>query len=277
MRNGAGTASAMRAIPTDLEKAVALRSAGRLEEALDALARAGEYSSYLTALRGEIEFELGRFADAALSYYAVVVAEPDNVSAHYNLALCLQRAERWDAAFDAFKRVVELDPRRAEARLGVGICLLHLNRVEEALANFTEGDSAGDERPGVFGQAVALQLLDRFEEARAAYEMLLTSNFNSDEVLSNLIAMSIADHDIDRIRDYSSRLLTMRPSSLAALQGLATVALQNSDAEAAGMYCDRILELAPDCLEAWHNFRIAMDRWPARPDRPDITVILGGK
>jgi tetratricopeptide (TPR) repeat protein len=277
MRNGTGTASAMRAIPTHLENALALRTAGRLAEALDVLARAGETSSKLATVRGEIEFALGRFSDAALTYFTVVVAEPENSNAHYNLALCLQRAERWDAAFDAFSRALRLDPQRPEARLGAGTCLLHLNRVEEAFASFTESDSGADERPALFGQAVALQLLQRFDEARNVYEMLLASNFNSDEVLSNLIAMGIETHDVERIRDYSMRLLTMRPNSMTALQGLATVALQNSDAEAAGSYCDRILELAPDCLEAWHNFRIAMDHWPPQPDRPDITVLLGRK
>ena len=56
------------------------------------------------------------------------------------------------------------------------------------------------------------------------------------------------------------RLLDICPHSTVALQGLATVAFGSSDYSAAAAYCDRILELAPDSLEAWHNFRIAMDQ-----------------
>jgi tetratricopeptide (TPR) repeat protein len=276
MKNGTGTARSMAAVRTPLEAALALRSAGRFAEALETLTRAGESSCRIATLRGEIEFTLGRFQDAALSYFTAVVEQPENADVHYNLALCLQRAERWDAAYEVFKRVLLLDPQRAEARLGTGICLLHLNRLDEALISFTQGDSGADERPALFGQAVALQLLHRFDEARTAYEMLLDLNFNSDEVLSNLIAMGIETHDVESVRDYSLRLLTMRPSSMTALQGLATAALEDSDPQA-GSYCDRILELAPDCLEAWHNFRIATDRWPLESSHPDITVVLGRK
>ena len=42
--------------------------------------------------------------------------------------------------------------------------------------------------------------------------------------------------------------------------GLATVALEDGDHHAAARYCDRIVQLAPDCLEAWHNLRLALDR-----------------
>jgi hypothetical protein len=62
------------------------------------------------------------------------------------------------------------------------------------------------------------------------------------------------------VRDYSQRLLKVAPQSPAALQGLATVALERQDHHAAARYCDRIVQLAPDCLEAWHNLRVALDR-----------------
>ena len=95
-----------------------------MEEALHALANPSEYNPYLHTVRGEIEFALGRFHDAALSYFAVVQSEPDNADAHYNLALCLQRSDRWDASCQAFERALSLDPGRDAARLGLGATLL---------------------------------------------------------------------------------------------------------------------------------------------------------
>jgi tetratricopeptide (TPR) repeat protein len=131
-----------------------------------------------------------------------------------------------------------------------------LNRAEEALVNF-ERCAAGT---ALFGKAVALQSLERFEEAGRVYEMLLDSEPDCEEALSNLIAMSVQRHDFVRTSDYSSRLLEIYPQSTVALQGLAAAAFGNSDHPAAAAYCDRILELAPDNLEAWHNFRVAMDQ-----------------
>jgi tetratricopeptide (TPR) repeat protein len=246
-------------VQPQIDAALSMRSSGHLEEALRALAHPNEYNSYLYTLRGEIEFALGRYHDAALSYFAVVHSEPDNADAHYNLALCLQRSDRWDASCQAFERALSLDPRHSAARLGLGASLLYLNRLEEALAAFHQCSDAF-EAPVAFGKAVALQLLHRFGEAESAYEGLLASDPNCEETLSNLIALGIETQDLDRVRDYSQRLLKISPQSPAALQGLATVALRCEDHHAAARYCDRIVQLAPDCLEAWHNLSVALDR-----------------
>jgi tetratricopeptide (TPR) repeat protein len=246
-------------VQQQLDSALALRSSGHLEEALRALANPSEYNSYLYTVRGEIEFGLGRFQEAALSYFAVVQSEPENADAHYNLALCLQRSDRWDASCQAFERVIALDPSRNTARLGLGASLLYLNRVEEALATFLDCSQA-TEGPALFGKAVALQLLHRFGEAENAYESLLASDPNSEETVSNLIALSVETQDLDRVREHSQRLLKLSPQSPVALQGLATVALERQDHHAAARFCDRIVQLAPDCLEAWHNLRVALDR-----------------
>jgi tetratricopeptide (TPR) repeat protein len=92
------------------------------------------------------------------------------------------------------------------------------------------------------------------------YETLLAAEPNSEEALSNLIAMSVERRDFERTSDYATRLLEICPQSTVALQGLATAAFGNSDHPAAAAYCDQILEVAPDNLEAWHNFRRAMDQ-----------------
>ena len=120
-------------VQPQIDAALSLRSSGRLEEALRALARANESTPYVNTIRGEMEFALGRYQEAALSYFAVVHAEPDNAAAHYNLALCLQRSDRWDASCQAFERALSLDPAHAAALLGLGASLLYLNRLDEAL------------------------------------------------------------------------------------------------------------------------------------------------
>jgi len=236
--------------------ALELRAAGRLEEALELLGKSIEFDPQLLSLRAEIEFALGRFEDAALSYSAVTMADPDNADLHYNLALCLACCQRWDLAAEAFERVLRLDDGRTGARLGLGSCLLHLHRAEEALVNFHRCGAG----PALIGKAAALQSLQRFDEAGRVYETLLTADPDSEEALSNLIAMSIERRDFARTSDYASRLLEIRPQSTVALQGLATAAFGSSDHPAAASYCDRILELAPENVEAWHNFRIAMEQ-----------------
>ena len=110
-----------------------------------------------------------------------------------------------------------------------------------------------------------------------AYSALLTSDPNSQEALCNAIAMGIETKDLKRVWDHSMRLLDISPHSTVALQGLATVAFGGSDYAAAASYCDRILESAPDSLEAWHNFRIAIDQSSFRTSEQAVSFRTGGE
>ncbi len=71
-----------------------------------------------------------------MSHFTAVIANPENADAHFNLAISLQRAERWDAAAQSFGRSLCLDRQWEAARIGLGACLLKLNRMEDALQLF---------------------------------------------------------------------------------------------------------------------------------------------
>jgi len=197
------------------------------------------------------------WTDEALSHFSAVMANPDNADAHYNLAAWLAGTEKWEAAAPEFGRALWLNPRHKLAPIGLGACLLQMGRFEEALEVFTQ--AASDPGPAWFGKAVALQMLRRFDEAEGAYELFLESEPNSEETLANLIALRAETHDLEHLREHSQKLLSAAPNSTAALQGLATVALERRDHHAAAKHCDRIVQLAPDCLEGWHNLRLALD------------------
>ncbi len=262
----------MTAVSQVMERARSLRAEGRLAEALEALTGAEEFHAGLCAARGSVEFALGLYSDAALSLSAVAITRPDDVRAHFNLALCLERAQRWDAAAGTFERVLQLDPAHAEARLALGACQLKMNRPQEALAHFEQVRGV----QALFGKAVALQLLGRLREAARAYEEVLTLEPDSEEALANWIALSVDAGDLERAGQLSARLRTLSPHSKVALRGLATSALEQGDYDAAMTNCGRLLDLAPECLEAWHNLRIATEQAQFGAAGPAFAVHLGG-
>jgi len=254
------SAAATPALRSQVQTALALRAAGRLQDALDALSAPGEYSSDYYTLRGEIQVALGRYQEAAGSYFTVVASQPENAYAQFNLAVCLQRLGRWAEAALAFQKVLEIDGHRDEARLGLGACLLHLSRAEEALSHFDACWSDAARTRALFGKAVALQFLRHYSESEAAYQRLLQTDTKTDEILANLLALSVEVQDWDAAQHYATRLLELSSQSLAALQGLAAVAIERRQYETAVHYCGRIVELNPECVEAWHNLRYATGR-----------------
>lgn len=244
--------AAAPAVTDPVEAALALRASGRLEEALDLLGRAGgqAHSQDVWNLRGDLRFELGRIDEAAQSYGEALRAGPGNMHALGNLALCHYRLNQWEAAAGAFRDVLALESHRDDARLGLGGCLLHLNRAEEALACFAQCWSQAARARAEFGKASALQLLRRFDQAEAAYERALAADPKLGEALSNLVAMSMEVFDLSRTHRYALRLLEILPQSTVALQALTLVALERREFEEAAYYFGRFLEHAPEAAIA---------------------------
>jgi tetratricopeptide (TPR) repeat protein len=245
---GLSAAGAARAVNDPLQAALALRAQGRLQEALDILSSPGEFVPDFYTLRGDLQVELGQFKEAAGSYFTVTITAPDNIYAQCNLGMCLRRLERWEQAIEAFQTVLNLDAHRDAIRLELGDCLLHLNRFEDALACFDKCWSDAARRPALFGMAVALQFLRRFDEAESTYERVLTLDAKAEEAYSNLIAMSMEVFDLERVHRYSQRVLEINPHSLAGLQGSALVAIERGEVESAARSFFRIAESSPDSI-----------------------------
>jgi len=76
----------------------------------------------------------------------------------------------WPEGIEAYQIVLHADPHRDPIRLELGDCLLHLNRLEQALNCFDQCWSDARAAPGSVRKGRGAQLLRRFEEAEIAYE-----------------------------------------------------------------------------------------------------------
>jgi len=244
-RNPFDSSAAAPAFTDPVEAALALRSAGRLVDALELLRRTDASSPDAWNLRADLQFELGQFSEAVQSYEAAIGAGPDNVRALQNLALCHYQLQQWEEAAAAYREVLAYESHRDDARLGLGGCLLHLHRSEEALTCFEQCWSKAARARAEFGKGTALQLLRQFDRAEAAYERALTADPKMGEALSNLIAMSMEVFDLSRVHRYALRLADSAPRSRIALQALTLVALERREFDDAAHYFARYLDQAP--------------------------------
>jgi tetratricopeptide (TPR) repeat protein len=239
-----GTASA-RSIGDPVEAARALHASGRTREALDLLSGPGDFSQDVYTLRGDLQLQLGQLHEALGSYSAVVACERHNTYALNRLAVCFCRLERWELALETFQKLLAHDSYSDQAHIGLGECLLHLKRPEEALSCFEACWSESARGAALFGKAVALQLLRRFDEAESLYATILELDPNSEEALGNLIAMSMEVFDLSRVHRYALRLAGLAPRSTVALQALTLVAFERRDYETAADHFADLMQSAP--------------------------------
>src|SRR5712692_1851548 len=246
MPSRTAAAAPARAISDRVDAARALHASGRTREALDLLSEPGDFSQDVFTLRGDLQLQLGLLHEALGSYSTVIAFERHNMYAHHRLALCLRRLERWELAAETFRKLLSHDSYSDRAHIGLGDCLLHLNRPEEALSCFEACWSESARLPALFGKAVALQLVRRFDEAQVLYERILELEPRSEEALGNLVAMSVEVFDLSRVHRYAARLVGLYPQSMVGLQALTLVALERRDYETAAGYFADLMEHAPE-------------------------------
>src|SRR5262252_4462337 len=122
-----------------LARAVALHLAGKRDDALQQLERAiaaNEGSPEIYRAMGHIQFEMADYREAAKTYRRLVEVKPQYAMGWFNLAVSLERLSAWEEAAEAFRHAGTLDPKHAEAHLGLGVCHLRLEDPKSALHSF---------------------------------------------------------------------------------------------------------------------------------------------
>ena len=114
----------------------------RYEEALAALARAlalqpePSLSGVLHRLMGRAALESGRDQAAAEHLEGALQLDPRDAAALDYLALVRFRQQRYAAALELYRRLVELTPDSAQTHANIGAALYYLDRVDEAVRSF---------------------------------------------------------------------------------------------------------------------------------------------
>ena len=166
-----------RSVGADIDKAMALHRAGRLDEA-QALYRGvlAADPAHFDALHllGVIEGQHGRFEEALPLLERAVALRPDNAAALNNLGNTLAGLERFGAAVARFDQALALKTENPKALRNRGTALRRLGRLDEAMASF---DRALVVDPGFTDAMVSrgelLQQQHRRTEAIAAFRAAL--------------------------------------------------------------------------------------------------------
>ena len=121
--------------------------------------------------------DLGNYSEAERLYRAVLAVDPDSVPALTNLGVVLSRQGKHSDAIAAYQRVLRLDPALAEVKLNLALAYYHSSQWDKAVGQLRSVllKSPADLR-ALQLMAVCLLELERFEDAARAYEKLLPSD-----------------------------------------------------------------------------------------------------
>ena len=156
-----------------------LTNQGRLEEAVEA---------YLEAIRIKPEYSVAHFNlgvayedmtrfDQAISEYQVVLSlDSKNAKAHNNLGGLYKQLGRLAESIAELKKAVKLQPDLALAHFNLGHAYLLTQQLDHAIDSFKKGLQIRPDPMAAFSLGLAFEQLEKYEEARAAYQEALKLN-----------------------------------------------------------------------------------------------------
>jgi tetratricopeptide (TPR) repeat protein len=90
--------------------------------------------------------------------------DPDNEIGHFRLGKLLLEAGRYEEAASSFRRTLELSPQFSKIFSLLGLCLIALNRRDEAIRVLKEGFQVADERGDNIPREEIVKLLEQLGE-----------------------------------------------------------------------------------------------------------------
>lgn len=267
MSGDTGTLSSAAA--ADLNRAVGLHRAGRVEEARRmyeaVLAKSPEDPNALHLL-GRLFLDEGDPAAAEDLVRRAVEAMPAAPFLH-TLGVCLARQERDAEAVEAFARAVEIDPALGQAYLEQGLALRRLRRPREALSALSKALEHRPEDVTVLAN-LALVLLDlrRPDEAKPLLRRALQRSPGAVSLYSALGTAEVQLRNFEGAARALERALAFTPADPVPLGNLGLVRhLQGRIDEAVALY-ERGLGTMPRRADLLSN------RLIAEQYRPGVTA-----
>ncbi len=251
----AGTASACVGTAS-LQAAAEHHGAGRLLEAeaccQQMLAQQPEHAEALH-LAGLIALQSGR-NERAVEFISKAIGLQPTTAMHYNLAVALQGLSRLDEAIANYGRMIELEPRFADAHMNLGGALQLQGKLDAAIASYRNALAIAPHHVGARGNlGLALQELGKTADALACFEQALAINPLQHESHVNLGRAHQQQGNLASAAESYRRALAIRPDYAQAHSNLGSVLQEQGKADAALATYMRALTIRPDLAGAYSN------------------------
>ncbi len=170
-------AAPLRTVRTPLAQAIALRDAGRLDEAEKQLLPLLERAPGDADLRYQLGVVLqmqGKNASAKAAYGAALALDPTHADANNNLGVILKGDGAFDQALQHHQRALAARPGSLDALNNIAVALQALGRTGESLPYFERALALRPDHAGLhYNYAAALHALARLDAAIGHYRTAL--------------------------------------------------------------------------------------------------------
>ncbi|MHB8256708.1 MAG: tetratricopeptide repeat protein [Acidiferrobacterales bacterium] len=237
-----------------------------------------------------IHAQLGELDEVIRCCRQVVVLEPMNVAAHYNLGVALQSRSLTEESAQSYRQVLRIQPDNALALANLGLALRELGKPEEAMMCCQQASKL---QPALVEVHNTLGLLlkdqGRIEEAAEYFRQAIALRPEYAEAHFNLALCHQAREDPVSAEACFRRAIELRPGYAEAHGCLGSLLVAAGKLDDAVISFRRAIELNPESAENQRGLGIALAfqrKWDQavsqfrlalklKPDSADAYVSLG--
>ena len=214
------------------------------------LAMASISEAFAIAVR---HHEVGQLEAAEQIYRQILVADPNNAAACYNLANALQVQGKLSEAVESYQRTLAITPQHAEAHSNLGAAFQALGKLDEAIACYRRALELGPNSAiAIYNLGAALQDRGQVDDAIAQLRRAILLKPDLAEAHNRLGNAHQDQGNLAFAGDCYHQALHYRPNYAEAISNLGNVLQSQGNSDAAVACFRRALELKPDLVEA-HN------------------------
>ena len=184
--------------------------------------------------RGDSYYEDELYPEAVIEFKSAQQIDPNNADAHYKLALAYFKSKKLSDGFWELSETVRLDPSNHDAVIEFSQLAVLSGQLEEALRYVDALLAEKDDYRAHLVRGQALENLDRFEEANAAYKNAVAAEPENEAAIRALAQSETRARSKDTARAVWEKLIGLYPT-FANYSLMARAAPRFSEDRAAGI------------------------------------------
>ena len=209
--------------------------------------------------QGIVAWQQGQRKLAADLIARATTLDPDNAEAHKNLGVVLLDLRRIDDAIACQRRAIALRPDYSEAHYNLGNALRELGQLDAAATAFRAAiASQADLYTAHLNLGQVLRLLGRKEDAMQAYRQVLALRPDLADAHNNMGTLLLDMGRLDEALSCYRRALELDPASALASYNAANILKEKLRWDEAATLYRKAVAMKPDFAEAHNNLALVL-------------------
>ena len=229
-----------------------------IEQAITLIAQYPKTFSLWNIL-GAANQRLGRNQAASEAFRKVIELNPANANGFNNLGVSLKDQGKFDEAIMSYKKALSLNPDYVSAYTNMGTALKDQGKFDEAIMSYKKVLSLEpDNSDAFFNMGTALQDQGKLDEAIVSYERAIYLKPDDERAYNNMGAALKDQGKFDEAIMSYKKALTLNPDYVNAYTNMGTALQDQGKFDEAIMSYKKVLSLEPDNSDAFFNMGTAL-------------------